>query len=248
MVFFLDKCLGRNVVAGDEGKAPNADLENMPCSSSFGNGNCGAGTCIGSVTIDGNCYWAAEVNWVLWGHMRQVCQRFYVTQATGTRLSWWGNKDLGGKSARYWYKLKGRPDRRIETIDDVTFYAVAWRLLKYPHRLLEDPESEPARRSPGVGDLERVGWTMAGWYGDFSVAKSPNVNTRCPPCAPDNVYTGFLTAFIGAENYDDLAPLNPLERLEVQVDCSGLDAPFQDQYKGVRERVPERKPERRRQR
>jgi RHS repeat-associated protein len=180
----------------------------------FGKGACGSGKCIGSITIDGHCYWAAEVNYVLWGLLRKKCDKFYESKAT--RLY---DVVVGGDVHIAHYALPWRRDRRVITIKDTIEYMEEWRRWKYSERESEDPLSEPPRRSPGMGIPGRKAWIGAGWDGDWSDAVLANVDKRCPPCDPSIVYEGWLTVFVGAEEWHWMAPLQPLERFEVRVKC-----------------------------
>lgn len=163
----------------------------------FQRGSCGAGQCIGSVTIYGHCYWAAEANYVLWGWARQMCHSFYLSESRGIKsythyvvLSDFVQVPV----AVDYYDIHSRPSIEVLTLNNTLGLVSAWRSFWYWSRDIWD-SSNPERRSPGSGIPGRLAWTRAGWMNNLNGAIPANIDAKCPPCK--SRYTGSLTLHLG---------------------------------------------------
>jgi hypothetical protein len=128
------------------------------------------GLCAGTVTVHGKCYWAAEVNYFLFGMISRLCHEDAKVMPGHYILA---NTKAEGKAC-------------------LTFY----RNWQYFGRYLEflPSRTPPPRRFAGPGVWNRFAWMDAGWDGRADSVTSGIVR-RCDPC---NVpFTGFLTVQIG---------------------------------------------------
>ena len=173
----------------------NKDVFGGPC-----NGIQQTNNCIGSVTVDGNCFWAAEVNYYLWGSARKMCDRFYQSVASHVDdAKYWG---LVFRDGVWW-----NPDNRRRIMARITLgntkrWVSQYRGLFYGYREYIDKKC-PERRSRGPGISGRLLWTEAGWNSKTSLANAANINSRCTPCNRKNEWG--LTGYIG-QGWD-LGPL-----------------------------------------
>ncbi len=187
--------------------------------SVFNSGMCGAGGCDGSVTVNGNCYWASSVNYLLWGFARRMCRDFYVSQSNGTYIttSHWptGPYTAAIETKQGYYDVPGRGDPAVVSFEETQRQMRFWRKYKYYSRENEDPSSQPFRRNPGMGIEGREPWITAGWNRDLSFAVRGNINKRCRPFSTR--YRGRLTIFLGQDRRHWSATLAPVIRLTVIV-------------------------------
>jgi len=152
--------------------AGGANSRNSPPKSDFDGNGCGGGKCAGSISIGGNCFWAAEANFLLWGFARNMCEKFY--------------DDPNDPNGRYFNNTLGM--------------VAGWR-MQHVLRIFESSDKMTDRRSPGMGIDGRLAWTLAGTFNDFSWAEDTNINERCSPCVDDEgnakMYTETLSFYIG---------------------------------------------------
>jgi RHS repeat-associated protein len=155
----------------------------------FQEGPCGSGDCQGSVTFIGECYWAAEANYLLWGFARRMCRDFY--RDVGAKIKIGGMYD-----ALHYYDVNGQYGGPTITLANTLELVWLYRKLKYGHRDITDPS--PRYRSSGSGIPGRLSWTEAGWHREVSYAVSANISARCSPCKTQ--YRGVLRGYFGRDN------------------------------------------------
>jgi|GEM_PF-5211496 len=130
----------------------DAGSDGKKYSDVFSTDKFGVGALRGSVTVNGNCYWAAEVNYYLLGVAAKICAEKLTDNSTDAYL---------------W-------------LESALLYTHAYRSIGYLNRTIWD-SSAPARRSPGNGVSGRLAWILAGWENDFSLAVSSRIQ-NCVPC------------------------------------------------------------------
>ena len=130
----------------------------------------------GSITIDGDPYWAPEANYLLWGFAWRMFHNHLLAAGQGKTISNYdplygpGPGPGHGTLHTYYITQEGKIGREVITLEDTLFKVKVWRTFKYGilgGRLLYD-ESLPERRSPGLGINPRLAFTQAGWdyYGE----------------------------------------------------------------------------------
>ena len=142
----------------------------------------------GTVTVRGGVYWAAEVNYYLYGILHRV--------AHDKLPSPW-NTQYRPSASEYFY-------------NDVKPYICAYRLLMTVGNPDRINDTFPERRSAGTGILGRVKWAEAGFFNDKSRATSVQLDgdregefrTATPST---QLYTGPLEFYVGATG-EDIAP------------------------------------------
>jgi hypothetical protein len=180
----------------------------------FNQNGCGTGACVGSVSVFGTCYWAAEVNYVLWGFGRRMCHDFYLSHTEGhgrhpnNSLSELVNNAYVDPGPEFldiynfpWYYN----NRGYLTEESMLYWVRRWRQVKHGWWLGrddEDPNSLPPRRDPGNGLPGREEWSTVGWRAfDGSLqdaVKTIGPRTPSRSCAPCNSsYSGTLRMYIG---------------------------------------------------
>jgi RHS repeat-associated protein len=140
----------------DIGDLYDAGQEGKPQSNAFTVEDCGVGKCKGTVTIDGKCYWAAEVNYYLFGVVRNICAT-YLNATTPKGLD------------EHPYLTGSR------------WLITAHRLFKSYRLLTDHTFVVPERRGYGMGVPGRVAWLEAGWHEDISKAETAAVK-QCDSC------------------------------------------------------------------
>jgi len=150
-------------------------------SNAFVSGNCGKGECAGTVTVNRKCYWAAEVNFFLFGAVRRACADY-----------------IGAPHPEGFDEHPYLEGSRAATY--------AWRSGMYFWRFATDAFVEERRRDYGVGASGRVAWVNAGWYNDFTRATTASTQSsrlsKCKPCkkAKRTKTGGFQGYFGGSWN------------------------------------------------
>ena len=146
---------------------------------------CGVGECAGTVQINGDCYWAAEVNYVVWGQARRVCHDKV--------------RDHSNIFDRFTNTVLVTP-LLGDSLDSAITYMRIFRTAAHLNRAFYD-ESDPLRRDPGLGMQGRAAWIRAGWNGwDLSKPgpREARRDARCRKC-PTN-YKGSLTGYLGTDS------------------------------------------------
>lgn len=129
-------------------------------------GDCGKKRkCEGTVTYNGKCYWAAELNYMLWGMANRLCYDFVTDVGSSNRCS----------------LVDGTPINSDYSLATALALVGAWRSFKYGPRMTEFIE-DPWLRGAGLGISGRTAWTRAGWYSDDGLAIDSNISDRCAPC------------------------------------------------------------------
>jgi RHS repeat-associated protein len=116
------------------------------------------GMCRGTVTLhDENgksgCYWAGELNYVLWGAMNRRCYREF-------------NLGFGD-----WSYTHFQAARAVQ----------AHRIWKYWRRVFRD-DNPYDRIKDGLGIARRLMWTGAGWTDNWKTAFQHAAEPACAPC------------------------------------------------------------------
>jgi len=154
----------------------------------------------GSVTIDGNSYWAAEANYVLWGFAQRMFHNFLLSETNGR-----GVYESRGVS---YYDLQWEYKIQVITIDSSLTMMELWRKANYGSRDTSDVPN-PERRSPGSGITGRTYWTISGWQyygngpgqrGGFGAATLAKINTKATP-NPHKSENLILNAYLGSKAY-----------------------------------------------
>jgi len=133
---------------------------------------------LGSITIDGDPYWAAEANYILWGFAWRMFHEHLSAAGMGKTISRYdplygpgpGPGPGAGTLKTYYATPYGKMGREVITLDNTLFMVKAWRLYKYgirEGRLFYD-NPMPERRPSGLGIEARIPMTIAGWeyYGE----------------------------------------------------------------------------------
>lgn len=171
----------------------------------FASGNWGQGQCAGTVTYHGQCYWAAELNYILWGSSRRMCDDYQKARAIDK------TPQLGVTG--YYYRIAkssygvGGETTPAYPLEMSLSLVRTWRMLKYgilEGRILET--SQPKYRRTGLGTEERIAWTEAGWHAATNLAEWTNISGQCTPS--DEVYNRQLLIFIGATTSKGTATLS----------------------------------------
>jgi len=140
----------------------------------------GSGPCAGTVTVHGKCYYAAEVNYFLYGLIMHLC-----------------NADA---------RVERRTGFLANTRWEGIAFTVGYRGLSptYVPRYLEflPGSARPARRFRGPGVLNRVRWLSAGWHGEAASVTARVVSECCPN---DDAYDGDLEVWIGNKHHGPLS-------------------------------------------
>jgi hypothetical protein len=150
----------------------------------FQSGSCGTGACAGTVTYRGGCYWASELNYLVWGRMRRKCADALNRKGVLADL----DRLLGfaGTTAYTNITLEG-------ALTSVVTYRSAMGVV-YGKFF----QSSCSFTRPGAAIGPRVSVTMAGWYWDHSKMKSADVSKQCAPCRAK--MTGTLWGHVGLFN------------------------------------------------
>jgi len=151
----------------------------------FSSQGCGTGTCQGSVQVDGVCYRAGEVNYILWGVVNRLC---YTTHDY-----WTETPGLDGPVVRG----TGQPaPRGTWSLDR----ALGWIGL---HRFVAglNPFSEPPASVGGGSTRCRKAWTRAGWNNDWTIPRSEGCNLEeCETVCCDEEYPFEMRVTLGNHN------------------------------------------------
>lgn len=183
----------------------NRNEKNAKYRNSFASNQWGRGQCEGTVTYQNQCYWAAELNYILWGYARRMCDDYQRARSID-------KKSYLGVSGYYYKILKSSYGFGGETtpaypLDAAVTLVQGWRLVKYgvfEGRLLET--KQPKYRRVGLGTDERIAWTRAGWFNDPRRALSTNISSACTPSS--EAYRNSLLIFIGTTTSKGTASLS----------------------------------------
>jgi RHS repeat-associated protein len=139
----------------------------------FTKAGCGEGQCNATVTVNKECHWAENVNYVLWGRMCHLCGQWMdgkIVETLDNRLFLNFTDSTGRK-------------RKAPLLLDYTSLTKVVRVVRQYRRLRLDFSSEG-----------RQAWTKAGWHNDFSKASGVRVKT-CPLCRTE--YGGIIDVRVG---------------------------------------------------
>jgi hypothetical protein len=158
----------------------------------FKAGSCGSGGCQGTVTVHGECHWAAEVNYILWGKASRLCTDLF-NRLVRQKEAKYIDEDtivipaIGGKGVLIYYRL---------TLANMLALIKLHR-LRYYERLFPggDLNLKYIRSNVGIGYPERAAWARVGWFGNYNYASDIKIDDQCAPCSTK--YTGVLRFRIG---------------------------------------------------
>jgi hypothetical protein len=166
-------------------------------------GACGGpGPCSRTVTVNGECHLAENVNYVLWGKMNRLCHDW--VKATGTVAR-------PGSGARNSILVNVAEDGQNSNLIAVIHRydletALGW-VTKY-RKIFHG----------GTGIPGREAWTKAGWNGDYKLASGEQV-ANCKPCPLK--YTGVLTLRAGVDARGTAARRDPEAPAIIDVSGNG---------------------------
>ena len=121
---------------------------------------------LGSITIDGEPYWTAEVNYILWGFAHRMYHEHMLAAGGGKTDTTVDISNVGAIPYTRYFKPGGGTGMCVITLDETLFTVQAWRLQYARRYFIDNPV--PARRSSGMGIEGRLAFVKAGWdyYGE----------------------------------------------------------------------------------
>ncbi len=143
----------------------------------------------------GKCYWASEVNYILWGFLNAKCHEYLRKEVFDVRVR---QNILPGMACA---RIDGL-DMDDFNLDTANGFVEAFRTAAHFDRVNE--QGNPPRREAGLGIKGRVSWTEIGWNFGLSGANleslmksqnPPNPTRTCGKC--QEKYSGSLTAKAG---------------------------------------------------
>jgi RHS repeat-associated protein len=176
-------------LGGGSGDEARADI-----AGEFRTDTCGRGHCDGTITVHGECHWANEVNYFLWGRARYLCKSFYDR----VRIQ---RFRAANEIESAWYVMLQVGNERVSvpeiTLENTIEIAENYRNTRYILRRIGLDEDNPRYRRPGAGAgaKERVLWARVGWSGNYAEASSIKIDNTCQPCKVP--YTGSLRFYLG---------------------------------------------------
>jgi len=172
---------------------------------------------LGSITIDGKPYWAAEANYILWGFANRMFHEHLLEAGGGKTIKkYYPGLGLvpgpGITVSHYVNPEDGSLGPIIMTLGDALLWVKSWRSAWYgicDGRFFKD-NPLPERRSTGAGLKGRLDFTKVGWdyygkgpgkRGDFSIPPGTQISDRpvqANPCKLVNDKTEFdFSLYIG---------------------------------------------------
>ncbi|MGE0481699.1 MAG: RHS repeat-associated core domain-containing protein [Phycisphaerae bacterium] len=148
---------------------------------------CGTRSCVGTVQVRGACYYAAEVNYALWGRANRLCHdSLIVWLRTRTEVHPQGWRDAG-VPVNLDADVASADAFSLEWAEDQVRGYRFWYYGIWHGRLFSDPN--PVRRRPGTGSGCRVAWTRAGYAGSSTpVGCTVAGCSQCPSSHTDALF------------------------------------------------------------
>ena len=170
---------------------------------------------LGSITIDGEPYWAAEANYILWGFAHRMFHEHMLAAGGGKIKTTYDISNVGATPYTRYFKPDGGSWMQVITLDETLFAVQAWRVLYARRYFIDDPV--PPRRSSGTGIEGRLAFVNAGWdfYGD-GPGKRGDFSKILPAKIKDRLVLSNPSSIAIREEYQVLF-------LNSEVHCSGAN-------------------------
>ena len=152
---------------------------------------------LGSITIDGKPYWAAEANYILWGFSQRMFHEHLLAAGKGQTVRNTHIPPVHGTTAitiSHYRRPDGLMGDKVITLKNILLWVEAWRAYQYGSRFFSD-NPLPERRSTGLGIKGRLDFTKVGWdyygkgpgkRGDFSIPPDTQISDRPVQANPNS--------------------------------------------------------------